>query len=115
MEGAAPDTVSVRVAAVAGPALSVRQRRYVRGRRFGPAVWLGRSGLRQAATIVRPMVAATSGCSRTLTLWLPTVLIGFGISIFRLSSCGPPALDTAWAMSATVTAPNSRPELPARL
>ena len=49
----------------------------------------------------RDSVAVTSGCTRTVTWWAPTVLIGWPISIRRLSTAGPPALATASTMSET--------------
>ena len=57
--------------------------------------------------------ASTSGCRRTVTGCLPTVLIWPGTSTARRSSAGPPAARTASTTSAAVTEPNSRPESPA--
>ena len=45
---------------------------------------------------------------------MPVVLIGLPTTIVRLSTCSPAASAIAPAMSATVTAPKSRPPSPAR-
>src|SRR5699024_8273393 len=60
------------------------------------------------------IVAVTSGCRRTGTLWSPTDVIALLISIRRVSRSGPPEDFTASAMSAGVTEPNRRPPSPAR-
>ena len=72
-----------------------------------------RGGRAQLAATSISSVALTSGCSLIATWCAPTVLIGFLISIRRLSSSGPPAASTAAAMSAGETDPNSLPPPPA--
>ena len=75
----------------------------------GPAARL------QLAATSTSSVALTSGCSLIATWCAPTVLIGFLISIRRLSSSGPPAASTAAAMSAGEMEPNSLPPPPLSL
>src|SRR5712691_356096 len=67
----------------------------------------------QLAVTSTSSVALISGCSLIATWCAPTVLIGFLISIRRLSSSGPPAASTAAAISAVEIEPNSLPPPPA--
>ena len=86
-----------------GPA---RLARAGRGRR--DAGW-GQAGMTLSAT-----VAETSSCSRTVTSWEPSDLIGLPTAMVRLSTSWPEALLSASAMSVMVTDPKSRPASPAR-
>ena len=100
----------VPAGATSGPARGTRKETGAGSADARPAPHAG-DCQRQPATTATSSSVVTSGCRRTVTGCLPTVLIWLGTSTARRSSAGPPAARTA----STTSDGRDRAEQPARV